>query len=194
MKCPYTYQNFTLKLTPQCPAPHQCHSNNSGGYMKHPLLMYLVLLAASLNARGQYLTFHEGEYLDTTTTRNPACAKTMTLPYFAVDGKYPRSSATLVREAAVFLQRGNHKFSGNGYLTFRFMVDCAGFRQPMTQVLQTDVSYVAIHFRPELVSELYAFLKTLKEWRVATYSGHAVSYFTYLTFKITDGKVVAVIP
>ena len=35
---------------------------------------------------------------------------------------------------------------------------------------------------------------TLKEWRVATYSDHAVSYFTYLTFKIADGKVVAVIP
>ena len=69
-----------------------------------------------------------------------------------------------------------------------------GFRQPMTQVLQTDAGYGTTHFRPELVSALYAFLKTLKDWRVATYSGHAVSYFTYLTFKIADGKVVAVIP
>ena len=153
-----------------------------------------MLLIVSINAQAQYLTFHEGEYLDTTTTRNPACAKAMTLPYFAVDGKYPRSSATLVQEATVFLQHGNRKFSGSGYVTFRFVVDCAGFRQPMTQVLQTDAKYVGIHFRPELVSELYAFLKTLKDWRVATYSGHAVSYFTYLTFKITDGKVVAVIP
>ncbi|WP_345121096.1 hypothetical protein [Hymenobacter antarcticus] len=153
-----------------------------------------MLLAASLNAQAQYLPLHGGEYLDTTTTRNPACAKVMTLPYFAVDAKYPRSSATLVREATAFLQRGNRKFSGSGYLTFRFVVDCAGFRQPMTQVLQTDANYAASHFRPELVSELYAFLKTMKDWRVATYSGHAVSYFTYLTFKITDGKVVAVIP
>ena len=162
--------------------------------MKHPLLICLVLLAASLNAQAQYLALHEGEYLDTTTTRNPACAKAMTLPYFVVDGKYPRSSATLVREAAAFLQRGNRKFGGSGYVTFRFVVDCAGFRQPMTQVLQTDAHYVAFHFRPELVSELYAFLQTLKDWRTATYSGHAVSYFTYVTFKITDGKVVAVIP
>ena len=161
--------------------------------MKHLLLIYLLLLI-TLPARAQYLTFHEGEYLDTTTTRNPACAKTMTLPYFAVDGKYPRSSATLVREATAFLQRGNHKLSGSGYITFRFVIDCAGFRQPMTQVLQTDANYVATHFRPELVSELYAFLKTLKEWRAATYNDYAVSYFTYLTFKITDGKVVAVIP
>lgn len=162
--------------------------------MKHLLLICLMLFAASLSVQAQYLPFHEGEYLDTTTTRNPACAKTMTLPYFAVDGKYPRSSATLVREATAFLQRGKRKFNGSGYLTFRFVVDCAGYRQPMTQVLQTDASYVAIHFRPELVQELYAFLKTLKDWRMVTYSGHAVSYFTYLTFKLTDGKVVAVIP
>ncbi len=162
--------------------------------MKHPLLAYLLLLTATFSARAQYLPFHGGEYLDTTTTRNPACAKTMTLPYFAVDGKYPRSSPTLVREAAAFLQRGSRKFSGSGYVTFRFVVDCAGFRQPMTQVLQTDASYAPTHFRPELVSELYAFLKTLKDWRTVTYSSHAVSYFTYLTFRITDGKVVAVIP
>lgn len=163
--------------------------------MKHPLLLWLLLLlVASSRAHAQYLLLPEGEYLDTTTARNPACAKVMTLPYFAVDGKYPRSSATLVQEATTFLQRGNRKFRGSGYVTFRFGVDCAGFRQPMTQVLQTDANYATFHFHPALVTELYAFLKTLKEWRTVTYSGHAVSYFTYLTFKITDGKVVAVIP
>jgi hypothetical protein len=162
--------------------------------MKHLLLACSLLLLSTLPTQAQYLQLHGGEYLDTTTTRNPACAKTITLPYFAVDGKYPRSSATLVREATAFLQRGSRKFSGSGYITFRFAIDCAGFRQPMTQVLQTDASYAATHFRPELVSELYAFLKTLKDWRAATYNGQAVSYFTYLTFKIADGKVVAVIP
>jgi hypothetical protein len=162
--------------------------------MKRLFLSCPLLLISTLTVRAQYLPLRGGEYLDTTTTRNPACAKTPTLPYFAVDGKYPRSSATLVQEATAFLQRGGRRFSGSGYITFRFVIDCAGFRQPMTQVLQTDASYVATHFRPELVNELYAFLKTLKDWRVATRSGQAVSYFTYLTFKITDGKVVAVIP
>ena len=154
-----------------------------------PLLVWLIL-----PARAQYLPFHGGEYLDTTTTRNPACAKAPTAHYFSLDGKYPRSSATLVQEATAFLQHGNRKFGGSGYVTFRFLIDCAGFRQPMTQVLQTDANYVPTHFRPELVSELYAFLKTLKDWRVATHNNVAFSYFTYLTFKITDGKVVAVIP
>ncbi|MBF9141212.1 hypothetical protein [Hymenobacter properus] len=153
-----------------------------------------MLLWPVFSARAQYLPLRGGEYLDTTTVRNLACAKALVAHYFAVDGKYPRSSATLVREATAFLQRGGRRFSGSGYVTFRFMIDCAGFRQPMTQVLQTDASYAPTHFRPELVGELYAFLKTLKDWRVATHRGYAVSYFTYLTFKLTDGKVVAVIP
>lgn len=162
--------------------------------MKPRILLWLVLLACGPGARAQYLSFHGGEYLDTTTVRNPACAKTPTLPYFAVDGKYPRSSATLVREATAFLQRSGRTFGGSGYITFRFVIDCAGFRQPMTQVLQTDANYVPTHFRPELVSALYAFLKTLKDWRACTRNGYVVGYFTYLTFKLTDGKVVAVVP
>lgn len=178
---------------PALPAQHENDASNNSVGMRHLFLLWLLLFASS-NTHAQYISFHGGEYLDTITTRNPACAKGPTLPYFAVDGKYPRSSATLVQEAGAFLQRSRRKFGGSGYVTFRFVIDCAGFRQPMTQVLQTDANYVATHFRPELVSELYAFLKTLKEWRMATHSGHAVSYFTYLTFKITDGKVVAVIP
>ena len=169
-------------------------SSTNSRTVRQIILIYLLITTAPLNTQAQYLPFHGGEYLDTTTIRNPACAKVMTLPYFAVDGKYPRSSATLVREATAYLQRSSRKFSGSGYVTFRFVIDCAGFRQPMTQLLQTDANYAATHFRPELVGELYAFLKTLKDWRTATYSGHAVSYFTYLTFKITDGKIVAVIP
>ena len=158
------------------------------------LIATLAFLLGPLSAQAQYLPFHGGEYLDTTTVRNPACAKAPTAPYFSVGGKYPRSSETLAAEATGFLRRTKQRYAGSGYITFRFVIDCAGFRQPMTQVLQTDAGYVPTHFRPELVSELYAFLKTLKDWRVATYNNYAVSYFTYLSFKITDGKVVAVIP
>jgi hypothetical protein len=157
-------------------------------------LLTLLFLFFCLSARSQTFPYEGGEYVDTTTTRNPACAKAPFVPYFSVDGKYPRSSDTLVQEATAFLQRGSRKFSGSGYVTFRFVIDCAGFRLPMTQVLQTDANYAPTHFQPELVSELHAFLKTLKDWRVATHRGYAVSYFTYLTFKISNGKVVAVIP
>ena len=133
--------------------------------------------------------------MDTTTARNPACAKAPFTVYFGVDGKYPRSSATLVEEANLFLRGKNQRYTGSGYVTFRFVVDCAGYRQPKTEVLQTDVAYRKIHFRKELLNELYNFLKTLTSWRMATLAnGASTNYFTYLTFKISNGKVVAVIP
>jgi hypothetical protein len=157
-------------------------------------LITLLFFLSYLPGRSQNFTYEGGEYMDTTTARNPACAKAHSVPYFLVSGKYPRSSETLATEANAFLRRKNQRYAGSGYVTFRFVIDCAGFRQPMTQVLQTDANYAPIHFRPELVNELYAFMQSLKDWHAATYNEQAVSYFTYLTFKVTDGKVVAVIP
>ena len=158
-------------------------------------LVTLLFLLFYLPARSQNFAYEGGEYMDTTTTRNPACAKAPFVPYFSVGGKYPRSSETLAAEATAFLRRKNQRYAGSGYVTFRFVVDCAGYRQPKTQVLQTDANYQATHFRKELVAELYAYLQTLKDWRtVTTSNGMLANYFTYLTFKISNGKVVAVIP
>lgn len=155
----------------------------------------LLLLLLCLPARSQYLKLNNQEYLDTTTTRNPACAKAPFVPYFSVDGKYPRSSETLVADVTAFLRRTSRRYRGSGYVTFRFVVDCAGYRQPKTQVLQTDATYQPTHFRQELVEELYAFLQTLTDWRTVTIpNGPSANYFTYLTFKISNGKVVAIIP
>ena len=155
----------------------------------------LLLFLLYLPGRGQNIVLPDGEYMDTTTARNPACAKSQLAVYFGVDGKYPRSSTTLVEEANLFLRGKNQRYTGSGYVTFRFVVDCAGYRQPKTEVLQTDAAYRKTHFRKELVNELYNFLKTLTSWRMATLpNGSSTNYYTYLTFKISNGKVVAVIP
>lgn len=155
----------------------------------------LLFLLFYIPASSQNFVLKGGEYMDTVMTRNPACAKAPVAPYFSVDAKYPRSSETLAAEANSFLQRSNQHHKVTGYVTFRFVVDCAGFRQPMTQVLQTDAAYQKTHFSKELINELYAFVQSLKNWRTVTApNGMQVNYFTYLTFKISNGKVVAVIP
>ena len=115
--------------------------------------------------------------------------------YYSVAGKYPRSSETMLQTTRVFLARQHRAYQGSGYVTFRFIIDCEGRRQARVQVLQTDAAYQRYHFRPELVNELYGFLKTLTEWHVAKGpNGQSVNYLAYLSFKITDGKVVTVIP
>jgi hypothetical protein len=161
--------------------------------MRQLLLTWLMCLLAGSAAQGQYITLPDGDYMDTASTRKPTCAKAPTAHYYNVNGKYPRSSETLLKETQAFLRQRGHTYAGSGYVTFRFMVDCTGHRQVRTQVLQTDARYQRFRFSEALVDELYAFLQTLTEWPVAK-AKMPVNYLAYLTFKLKDGKVVAVVP
>lgn len=154
----------------------------------------LLLLLHGLPARAQRVILPSGEYMDTMSVRNPACARAGWARYYSVQGKYPRSSYTLAQEAQAFLQQQKQAYAGSGYVTFRFIIDCAGHRQPRVQVLQTDAQYQPTHFDKALVEALYAYFQTLAEWRVGLAKNVAVNYSAYLTFKLKDGKVVAVVP
>ena len=147
----------------------------------------------SLVARGQTIALPSGDYMDTTSTRQSPCAKAPLAHYYSVEGKYPRSSDTLVREAQGFLAQQKQAYAGTGYVTFRFIIDCAGHRLPRTQVLQTDAMYQPAIFQPALLAALYAFLQTLTEWPAAK-SPSPANYLAYLTFKLKNGQVVAVVP
>lgn len=144
-------------------------------------------------ARGQTIVLPSGEYMDTTSTRHSPCAKAPMAHYYSVEGKYPRSSDTLLREAQAFLKRQKQVYKGTGYVTFRFIVDCAGHRLPRTQVLQTDAQYQRSTFQPELLAALYAYLHTLTDWPVGK-GPSPINYLAYLTFKLKDGQVVAMVP
>jgi hypothetical protein len=159
--------------------------------MKRFLTSCLLLLCSL--AKGQTIVLPDGEYMDTTSTRQSPCAKARVARYYSVEGKYPRSSETLAEEAQVFITRKGQQYSGTGYITFRFIVDCQGRREPRTQVLQTDMQYRRTALPPGLVTELYAFLQTLTAWKVGK-APFPVRYITYLNFKLRDGKVVAVSP
>lgn len=144
-------------------------------------------------ARAQRISVGGEEFMDTTGSHVAACAKAPVVRYYQVAGKYPRSSNTVLHEAQAFLARQGHAYTGSGYITFRFLIDCEGHRELRTQVLQTDMSYQRFAFAPALVNELYAFLQTLTAWQVGK-APMPVRYVAYLNFKLHDGKVVAVSP
>jgi hypothetical protein len=156
-------------------------------------LLSASLLFIGVVAKGQTIKLPSGDYMDTTSTRQSPCATAPLAHYYSVEGKYPRSSDTLVREAEAFLKQQKQGFKGTGYVTFRFVVDCAGHRLPRTQVLQADAQYQRATFQPDLLAALYAFLQTLTEWKVAKRPS-PTNYIAYLTFKLKDGQVVAVVP
>ena len=157
-------------------------------------LSMLLLLLHWLPASAQRITLPSGEYMDTTSVRNPVCTRAGWAHYYSVQGKYPRSSYTLAHEAQAFLQQQKQAWAGSGYVTFRFEIDCAGHRQPQVQVLQTTAQYQPTHFDKALVEALYAYLQTLTEWQIGQAKNVPVNYIAYLTFKLKDGKVVAVVP
>jgi hypothetical protein len=132
--------------------------------------------------------------MDTVSSHDPSC-KEYDVYYYQVGGKYPESSSSLLQEAQTFLQKKNSAYSGNGYVTFRFKIDCSGKEMKKVQVIQTDEKYKGYHFDKEFVNELYSFVKTLDKWRIPTTSEHKpIAYITFVTFKIKNGKVINIIP
>lgn len=167
---------------------------NTNCFMRSFLIV--LILFSSLSGLSQNFVLPSGEYMDTTSIYNPTCREIGLVRYYSVDGKYPRSSTTLLKEVQAHLHRKNQVYTGSGYVTFRFVIDCTGQRHPQVQVLQTNAAYQRFHFSKDLVNELYSFFTTLTEWRTARSPNgqESLNYLAYMTFRIKDGKVVAVSP
>jgi hypothetical protein len=158
------------------------------------LIISGVFLLLTSQTFAQNFVLPDGEYMDTISIQNEKCPKIYNY-FYSVGGKYPKNSASLLKEVQIFLQQKNKNYVNSGYITFRFMIDCEGKLLPKIQVLQTDEKYAAFHFEKDLVNELFAFLKTLDKWRMAkSKEGNTYSYKAFLTFKIKNGKVINIIP
>jgi hypothetical protein len=131
--------------------------------------------------------------MDTTSARGTC--REPNVYYYQVGGKYPENSASLLEKTRMFLQKQNKQYTGSGYITFRFRVDCEGKAMKRVQVLQTDENYISQHFDKDFVGQLFSFVKTLDKWKIAKNNkGEPYSYTTFVTFKIKDGQVINIIP
>lgn len=133
--------------------------------------------------------------MDTTRVFSPECAPPYQIFYYSADAKYPVSSTILLSESRAFLKQKKQIHSGNGYVTFRFIIDCQG---TMSRVLvqQTDDNYKAIHFQKEFVNDLYSYLKTMDQWKknLKLRNLENINYIAFISFKIKNGEVVNIIP
>ena len=146
-----------------------------------------------MSSIGQNFVTPEGEFIDTTYDRSSKCDSAFNY-YYSVGSKYPMSSVNLLKQVIAFISPKSN-YSGNGYITFRFAIDCEGHMLKRTRVIQTDGQYKNYHFDKSLVNELFAFLQTLDKWKIASYkSGKSFSYIAVISFKIQNGKVINIIP
>ncbi len=162
--------------------------------MKNFIITLFLLLGS--HAYGQNFTLPDGEYTDTTTTDDALC-KDYNVYFYQGNGrgKYPESSSTTLNEVQSFLKRKNSSYTGSGYITFQFMIDCSGKKMNKTRVLQTDEKYRNYHFDKALVEELYSFLNTMDKWEIfKNKAGQTFPYKAFISFKIKNGKAVNIIP
>lgn len=160
--------------------------------MREIFIVMFFLLASK--TYGQNYSLPDGQYMDTTVVIDTTC-KQNNIYFYSVNGKYPESSITLLKKVQIFLQQKGKTYSGSGYITFRFRVNCEGHKMKRTQVLQVDENYKHYYFEKGFVNELYSFLNTLDKWRIAkNENDNTFSYHSFISFKIQDGKVVNIIP
>jgi len=144
---------------------------------------------------GQTTKVNDGLLFDSSLKYNKDCMDIEFLHYYMSEGKYPRSSETLTKEANNFLLNKRDSSGGNGYLTFQFTIDCTGHIKKGVYLRQTDEKYHQYMFDSSLVYNLFAYIKTLSKWRIVKdVNGTTFNYKTYMTFKIYNGKVINIIP
>jgi hypothetical protein len=157
-------------------------------------IVLFIILLYGMPSMGQTYLIREGKLADTTTDFELEYGSPLPY-YYSVGGKYPKSSSTLLKEVKEFSKKQNHNYTGNGYITFRFVVDTAGVMKNKVKVMQTDDDYKAMVFDRGLVNELFAYLQTLNEWPVARYrTGEALEYISFIMFKLKNGKVINIVP
>jgi hypothetical protein len=162
--------------------------------IKTPLFVLFLLLTGSLCSEAQNTKAEDGEFLDMPVAGQTIC-DTGFAYYYSAKGKYPRSSATLLKAVNARLAQQHAVYTGSGYITLRFVISCEGKILPGVQVIQTNEQYQKYQFDKGLVNELFVFVKTLDQWKVASFqNGQKFSYVAFLSFKIDNGKVINIIP
>jgi hypothetical protein len=161
--------------------------------MKTVFILYLILLSTNLFGQN-YITL-KGEYMDTTRVLSPDCAPPYQIFYYQVKAKYPVSSAILLNESREFMRQRKQVYSGNGYITFRFLINCKGV---MSRVLvqQTDENYKSFRFQKEFVNDPYSYLATMRQWKtnLGIQNLNNINYIAFISFKIKNGEIVNIIP
>ncbi len=81
----------------------------------------------------------------------------------------------------------------NGLIRIRFVVNCDG-KAGRFRVIQSDYNYQKKEFDKSIVSQLLEITKGIEDWVVLEEKDTPVDYYMYLIFKITDGKIIEILP
>ena len=81
----------------------------------------------------------------------------------------------------------------DGYVTIRFLVNCEG-EAGMYRIIEMDENYQLKEFSSDLADQILSITTSLKGWKPGFYDNEVYDYYQYLTFKISDGDIVDILP
>lgn len=155
--------------------------------------MFCFLLKQNADAQTNFAA----EYgLDSSFALVDSCPAKNIVEYFSVNAKYPESSMSLLNRVRFKAGETNITFNQNGFLTFRFTINCKG-NPSFYRLYLLDTNYKEIQFDKEVIDFFYSFVKSLKEWKKVpkNLKGLDAPYYNaYLNFQIRNGKIISVAP
>ncbi len=82
----------------------------------------------------------------------------------------------------------------SGYLTYRFVLNCKGEAARFITE-QADLDYNSKQFPSETIQHFYDIVSSQKDWQPCQQSnGESYDSYTYITFKLKNGKVIEILP
>jgi hypothetical protein len=85
------------------------------------------------------------------------------------------------------------KKNESGFLTIRFIVNCAG-KTGRFRTQGMDENYNRKTFDDNLTDQLVTLTKIMDGWVIGEHDGKTYDYYQYLTFKIEDGRLIEIMP
>lgn len=133
--------------------------------------------------------------LDTSFLNYNTCEQGPIREYFSYHAKYPESAMSLLKRIQDSAASHPIALSKNGFITFRFTVNCQG-KASHFKLYLLDENYTETIFDKTLVLFLYDFIKGLNGWKIIKdKSGqHILNYNSYFSFQIKNGKILSVAP
>jgi hypothetical protein len=159
------------------------------------IITYILFFVKSNSALGQHYDVENKVIVDKNLFTNSKCERTYYDYFYSVEGKYPESSKTILKNTKAFLSQRKTLIKGSGYINFNLGIACDGKLSRNLSVTQTNEKYGIANFEKHVIEDLYAFIKTMNKWKICVDDEkQPVNYIVFISFKIKDGEIINIIP
>ena len=87
----------------------------------------------------------------------------------------------------------NKGYTDSGYVNFRFLVNCEG-NPGWFEIIQINQEYEEVSLNKQMVDQLLNITSDPSHWAIYSSDGIARNYYHYVSYKIENGEITAILP